>query len=121
MEQNPNKNFYSIALVLIKVAPMLLAITFLCNTILSMFGIDDIALVYIKETIVLTFLYVCSYLFRLCYRYRLFLHYLVFCDVVNIIDYYFTIPVDTITFCAVLSIISVLYFFFVLYKFMYHG
>ena len=61
-----SKNLASIALVMIKTLPMLLAFIYFVGTILCFFEFDDIAITYIKEAVILAYLYICSYLFQLC-------------------------------------------------------
>ena len=113
-----SKNLANIALVMIKTLPMLLAFIYFVGTILCFFEFDDIAITYIKEAIILAYLYICSYLFQLCWKHRLFLHYIVAKDIINVYDYYIGISLDNYNLCVVISIISIIYFFFILYKFL---
>lgn len=119
MEQKSlSKNLSSVALVMIKTLPMLLAFIYFIGTILCFFEFDDIAITYIKEAVILVYLYICSYLFKLCWRHRLFLHYIVAKDILNVYDYYVGIPLDNYNLCVVISVVSIIYFFFILYKFL---
>lgn len=120
MEQRLSKKLASIALVMIKTLPMLLAFLYLLDTILCFFGYEGVLLVYLKELIIIFYLYICSYLFQLCWRHRLFLHYLLVSDILNVYDYYIGIPVSNYNLCVILTTLSVLYFSFILYKFLKH-
>ena len=91
-----NKSLYKIELYLLKVMPMLLASIYLINTVLSYYDIVLPALSYIGglSFIPLLFMYISSYVFRFCSYHRMFLHYVVINDLINLIDYYYTLPIS---------------------------
>lgn len=91
-----NKDLYKIELYLLKVMPMLLAAIYLINTVLSYYDIVLPALSYIGglSFIPLLFMYISSYVFRFCSYHRMFLHYIVINDLINLIDYYYTLPIS---------------------------
>lgn len=91
-----NKSLYKIELYLLKVMPMLLAAIYLINTVLSYYDIVLPALSYIGglSFIPLLFMYISSYVFRFCSYHRMFLHYVVINDLINLIDYYYTLPIS---------------------------
>lgn len=91
-----NKDLYKIELYLLKVMPMLLAAIYLINTVLSYYDIVLPALSYIGglSFIPLLFMYISSYVFRFCSYHRMFLHYIVINDSINLIDYYYTLPIS---------------------------
>lgn len=91
-----NKSLYKIELYLLKVMPMLLAAIYLINTVLSYYDIVLPALSYIGglSFIPLLFMYISSYVFRFCSYHRMFLHYIVINDLINLIDYYYTLPIS---------------------------
>lgn len=91
-----NKSLYKIELYLLKVIPMLLAAIYLINTVLSYYDIVLPALSYIGglSFIPLLFMYISSYVFRFCSYHRMFLHYIVINDLINLIDYYYTLPIS---------------------------
>ena len=91
-----NKDLYKIELYLLKVMPMLLATIYLINTVLSYYDIVLPALSYIGglSFIPLLFMYISSYVFRFCSYHRMFLHYIVINDLINLIDYYYTLPIS---------------------------
>ena len=91
-----NKDLYKIELYLLKVMPILLAAIYLVNTVLSYYDIVLPALSYIGglSFIPLLFMYISSYVFRFCSYHRMFLHYIVINDLINLIDYYYTLPIS---------------------------
>lgn len=91
-----SKHLYKIELYLLKIMPMLLACIYLINTVLSYYEIIIPALSYLGglSFIPLVFMYVSSYVFRFCSYHRMFLHYIVINDFINIIDYYYTLPIS---------------------------
>ena len=91
-----NKSLYKTELYLLKVMPMLLAAIYLINTVLSYYDVIIPALSYIGglSFIPLLFMYISSYVFRFCSYHRMFLHYIVINDLINLIDYYYTLPIS---------------------------
>lgn len=79
-----------------KILPILLAFVHLLNSIISYFVDYSIILGYIGSISILTifYLYLASYVFKLCAYYRMFLHYCVLIDIINIFDYYIGIPIN---------------------------
>lgn len=91
-----NKSLYKIELYLLKVMPMLLAAIYLINTVLSYYDVIIPVLSYIGglSLIPLVFMYTSSYVFRFCSYHRMFLHYIVVNDLINLTDYYYTLPIS---------------------------
>ena len=91
-----NKDLYKIKLYLLKTMPMLLAAIYLVNTVLSYYDIIIPVLSYIGglSLIPLVFMYTSSYVFRFCSYHRMFLHYIVINDLINLTDYYYTLPIS---------------------------
>lgn len=91
-----NKNLYKIELYLLKVMPMLIAIIYLINTVLSYYDIILPVLSYIGglSLIPIVFMYLSSYVFKFCSYHRMFLHYIVINDLINLVDYYYTLPIS---------------------------
>lgn len=92
-----NKLLYRMELGLLKILPMLIALIYFINTLLSLFGIDLAILSYIGgiSFIPLIFMYLSSYVFKFCEYHRMFLHYIVLDNIISIIDLYIGIPVST--------------------------
>ena len=116
-----SKYLYRIELYLIKVIPMLVAFTQVLNTILSYFYIDATFTGYVIMYLLMGFLYISSYVFRFCSYHRMFLHYITINLTLNIIDYYYTIPVsDKGIFIMYLSLAGI-FLFIILYLKQKHG
>lgn len=95
MEENRNTlKLHKALLLLLKVIPMLLALTALLNTAFSYFDIESEYLSYIAAALVLAFLYLASFVFHFCSYHRMFLHYFVVNLLLNTWDYYWGIPVS---------------------------
>lgn len=101
----------------LKVIPMLLSLVALLNTILSYFGIEVPLLSYIGGVSILPliFLYLSSYAFQFCECHRMFLHYVSVTWILNIIDYYWGIPVSDKGMFLIYMTISGVFLFVILY------
>ena len=117
VENLKSKTLYKIELGLMKVIPMILALTALLNSILSYFGIDLYILSYIGGVSIFTmlFLYLSSYVFKFCEYHRMFLHYIVSTWIINIIDYYVGIPISDLEYLCLQMIIAGISLFIILY------
>ena len=116
-EKLRSKYLYKIELYLIKVIPMIISLVFLLNTILSYFYIEVPLLSYIGgiSLLPLLFLYISSYVFRFCLYHRLFLHYISLNWILNIIDYYWGIPISDKGLFLLYMVITGVFLFFILY------
>ena len=117
MEELDRRRLYRVEVWVIKVIPMLLALTSLLNTVLSYFGIDAVILSYIGGVSILPllFLYLSSYVFRFCTYHRLFLHYVLLNWILNIVNYYWGIPVSDKNLFLLYMIITGVFLFLILY------
>ena len=90
-----DKLLYKIQLYMLKVIPMVMAVTCLLNSTLSYFDIDLPILSYIASNSILTivFFYISSYVFRFCAYHRMFMHYTTITWILNIVDTYIGIPI----------------------------
>ena len=100
-----------------KVLPMILAFFHLLNCIFGYFNLNNIILGYISGISILTigYLYLVSYIIKLCEYYRMFLHYCVIIDIINIYDYYISIPITNIQLMYLYVIITIIIMFVILY------
>ena len=91
-----SKYLHKWILLLLKSIPMILALTALLNTLLSYYDIDMPLLSYLGgiSLFPLIFLYLASYAFQFCEYHRMFLHYVTINWILNIVDYYWGIPVS---------------------------
>jgi hypothetical protein len=117
VENLKSKTLYKIELGLLKVIPIILALTALLDSILSYFGIDLYILSYIGGVSIFTmlFLYLSSYVFKFCEYHRMFLHYIVSTWIINIIDYYVGIPISDLEYLCLQMIIAGISLFIILY------
>lgn len=107
VENLKNKISHKWFLLFIKYLPAIIALCYFCNTLLSFFNINAVILSTLAGTSILTliFMYLCSYIFKFCLYHRLFLHYILINDILNYLDYYFTLPIsDRYLFCTYISI-----------------
>lgn len=100
-----------------KVLPMILAFFHLLNCIFGYFNLNNIILGYISGISILTigYLYLVSYIIKLCEYYRMFLHYCVIIDIINIYDYYISIPITNIQLMYLYVIVTIIVMFIILY------
>ena len=77
---------------------MVLALCHLLNCIFGYIGWNNVILGYISGISILTisYLYLISYLIKLCEYYRMFLHYTIVINIINIYDYYIGLSVSDI-------------------------
>ena len=115
MKDNINPRSYKIALLLIRLIPMIVALCYGANSLLAFFNHDLEIIGYFVLILFVILLYILSYVFRFCSYHRMFIHYIVIVDITNIIDYYIGIPMDEAQlFCAYL-IMTVVMMFITLY------
>lgn len=112
-----SKRIHKLTIGILKVIPMLLALTTLLNQVLSFFNIDWEILGFVGGVSLLPmlFLYIASYCFKFCEYHRIFLHYVVVCDIITLYDYYIGIPVSAITLFLINLIIAGISLFLILY------
>lgn len=112
-----NLRLHKITIGVLKIIPMLLALTTLLNQILSYFGIDLEVLGYLGgiSLLPMIFLYLASYCFQFCNYHRMFLHYVVVCDILTLIDYYIGIPVSALLMLLIYLSIAGIALFIILY------
>ena len=111
------KRLYKVEIYFLKIIPMLLALTTLLNTLLSYFYIDAPILSYIGgiSILPLLFLYLSSYVFKFCEYHRIFLHYVTINWILNIVDYYWELPLSNKGVFLLYMIITGISLFLVLY------
>ena len=112
-----NKNQMKLFVLVSKVLPMVLALCHLLNCVFGYFNWNNIILCYISGISILTigYLYLVSYLIKLCGYYRMFLHYCVIIDIINVYDYYIGIPISNIQLMFLYIIITIIVMFVILY------
>lgn len=90
------KNLYKLELLLIKSLPLLIAICYLFNTILSYFNIDAPILSYLggMSLLPIIFILISSFVFKFCIYHRLPIYYIIVSDIINYYDLYVGIPLS---------------------------
>ena len=87
-----SNNLYKALLLILKYIPMVIALCYMLNTIFYIEPLSNIAGVSLLTWI---FLYIASVVFRFCVYHRMFLWYILIDDLLNIVDYYWQIPLST--------------------------
>lgn len=87
-----SNNLYKALLLILKYIPMVIALCYMLNTIFYIEPLSNIAGVSLLAWI---FLYIASVVFRFCVYHRMFLWYILIDDLLNIVDYYWQIPLST--------------------------
>jgi len=116
-ERFPERRVYKLLIWLLKIIPMLLAITTIFGTLCSFFGINPSIFSFVGSVSLfpLLFLYLASYAFRFCIYHRMFLHYIVANNILVYTDYFFGIPVDDIALFMMHVILVGAFLFLVLF------
>ena len=116
-ERLPERRVYKLLIGLLKIIPMLLAITTIAGTMLSFFELNPSILSFIGSVSLfpLIFLYLASYAFRFCIYHRMFLHYIVANNILVYADYFVGIPVINLSLLMIHTILIGIFLFLVLY------
>lgn len=88
---------YKLLIIVLKFIPMLTALCYMTSTIFNYFDYNIEPLSNLGGMSLLTwvFIYLASVVFKFCSYHRMFLWYILVDDLVNIIDYYWNIPIST--------------------------
>lgn len=108
---------HKLLLITLKFIPMITALCYLLNTVLSAFGIYAGFLSHISGMSLLPwiFILISTYVFKFCNYHRMFLYYILVSDIINIIDYYAGIPISTFHLIALHFCIAGVFLFIILY------
>lgn len=112
-----NIKLYKLLILSSKVFPILIALCYLLNVVLSYFGMNDVPLNYLggMSFIPLLYLYITSYTLKLCNYHRVYLHYIIIVDIINILDFYYLIPLNNLEYMMLFLILFILAMFITLY------
>lgn len=113
----PEKRIYKILLIVLKVIPMLLALSAMLNMFFDFLGLNSYIFSYIGGISVLPilFIYLASFAFRFCRYHRMFLHYTLVNNILTYIDYSFGIPISDYSLFMIHLFFIGLFLFLVLY------
>ena len=92
VERLRRSSFHKLLLLVLKYIPTVIALCYMLNTILYIEPLSNIAGVSLLTWI---FLYLASGVFEFCSYHRMFLWYILIDDILNIVDYYWSIPIST--------------------------
>ena len=90
---------------------MVIDLCYMLNTMLYIEPLSNIAGVSLLTWI---FLYLASVVFEFCSYHRMFLWYILIDDILNIVDYYWNIPISTDNLIRIHNILAVITLFIVL-------
>lgn len=115
--RNVNKLYYKLFIVVLKYIPLLIALCYVLNTVMAVFGIYIESLSNIAGMSLLTwiFFYIATYVFKFCIYHRMFLWYILIDDLLNIIDYYYELPIETSNLLMIHNSIIGIFLFIILY------
>ena len=108
---------YKILLILLKYIPILISLIYVLNTFAAYVGIDIPAANNIAGMSLLTwiFMYIATIVFNFCSYHRIFLYYILIVDIINIIDYYISIPISDFQLIMLHTIVTGISLFIVLF------
>jgi hypothetical protein len=115
MKEKLDLHLYKWVIWILKIIPIVLTIICMLNILLSYYNIDLPFLSYLMVFILFTFIYLASHAFKFCKYHRLFLHYVTINWLLNIIDYYWRIPVSNKEMLMIYVIIIGIFIFLLLY------
>lgn len=115
--RNVNKLYYKLFIIVLKYIPSLIALCYILNTVMALFGIYIEPLSNIAGMSLLTwiFLYIATYVFKFCIYHRMFLWYILVDDILNIVDYYYELPIETGNLLMLHNSIIGIFLFIILY------
>ena len=111
VERLRRSSFHKLLLLVLKYIPTVIALCYMLNTILYIEPLSNIAGVSLLTWI---FLYLASVVFEFCSYHRMFLWYILIDDILNIVDYYWTIPISTDNLIRIHNILAGITLFIVL-------
>ena len=106
MEANLSLKLVKIFRVYLKLIPIVLAIASFVNCIFAYNGIQLKFLAHLFMILLISFIYVASYVLKFCEYHRISLHYIVIIYIINCYDYYIGIPINYIELFMMYSIIT---------------
>lgn len=99
----------------LKLIPMILAIFYFTNTIISYFGIQIKLIAHVFIFLCIGFIYLSSYVLHFCEYHRMFLHYVVVLYLIKCYDYYIGIPLNDFNLFIMYSCITFIALIITLY------
>lgn len=106
MEEKLSIKLVKIFRVYLKVLPIILAITSFTNCFLAYLGFQFKVYAHIFFFLIISFIYVASYVLKFCEYHRISLHYIVIVYIINCYDYYIGVPINYIELFMLYSMIT---------------
>ena len=111
VEKSRRSNLQKLLLLVLKYIPIVIALCYMLNT---MFYIEPLSNIAGVSLLTWVFLYLASVVFEFCSYHRMFLWYILIDDILNIVDYYWNIPISTDNLIRIHNILAVITLFIVL-------
>ena len=111
VEKLRRSNLHKLLLLVLKYIPIVIALCYMLNT---MFYIEPLSNIAGVSLLTWVFLYLASVVFEFCSYHRMFLWYILIDDILNIVDYYWNIPISTDNLIRIHNILAVITLFIVL-------
>lgn len=117
VEEKLSKKLVKNFVLVTKVLPMIIAAIYFLNSTISFFHGNDIPLNYLggMSLLPILYLYLASYVFKLCEYYRMYLHYTVVINTINIYDYYIGISISNLNMYLLCVLITTITMFVIIY------
>ena len=115
MEEKLSIKLVKIFRIYLKVLPIILAITSFANCFLAYLGFQFKIYAHIFFFLIISFIYVASYVLKFCEYHRISLHYIVIIYIINCYDYYIGIPINYIGLFMLYSMITFITIFIAIY------
>lgn len=114
-----DKTLYKLELLILKGLPILIALCYFINTVLSYFEIDFVFLSAIGglSLLPIVFILVSSFVFKFCIYHRLPIYYVIVSDIINYYDLYIGIPLSNrLLFVSNMIIAGIFIFLMIFFK-----
>lgn len=118
-EERLKRRSHKLLLIILKFIPMVTALCYMLNSVFAYFGIDASILSQASGMSLLSWLFIltATFVFKFCIYHRMFLYYILASDLINIIDFYWGIPVATHTIIMIQFILAGIFLFLILYTY----
>ena len=112
-----NKNLYKVELFLLKLLPIIMAISLLIAKYGAYLQVTSGLLIVIQiishylglVIAPLAFMYISSYVFKFCNYHRMFIHYIAIIELMNTTNWYFRIPISNELYILIQDIITIIF------------
>lgn len=115
VEEKLSLKLVKIFRIYLKLIPIILAILYFINTIISYFGVQVKLVTHIFVFLCISFIYLASYVLHFCEYHRMFLHYIVMNYLIKCYDYYIGIPINDFNLLVIYSCIAFIFIIVILY------